>query len=273
VTDPTEQRLIETIGRAIDRYSTALMRFNYLVVNPRTDVFIGCGTFVRADRRFGILTAHHIVGELEAPCSLGLVLEGERTETRVISSDRFSVCELAISDPSEVGHDLAFIQLSDADAERIAATKCFVDLSTGRSKVLPKPLGLREGAWFIWGASADRNTIEWERDTPIIALHGLAGPGLASREYEEGELDYIDVEVHYGESYETPEDFRGYSGGGLWQVRIEGINTDSPTPTEYIYSGVIFYQSDVVDKKRWLHCHGRRSVYGYAYNRILSGCG
>ncbi len=72
--DPVEQRLGEEICQHIGWYSTALMRVNSRVVNPLTDVFIGCGTFVRIDNRYGILTAHHVVKEIEPPCRLGLIL-------------------------------------------------------------------------------------------------------------------------------------------------------------------------------------------------------
>jgi hypothetical protein len=61
---PNDQPLIEEIGQRIDWYSTALMRIDSQVVNPRTDVFIGSGTFVQVDGQFGILTAHHVAAQL-----------------------------------------------------------------------------------------------------------------------------------------------------------------------------------------------------------------
>ncbi|KAF0106192.1 MAG: hypothetical protein FD146_2781 [Anaerolineaceae bacterium] len=271
---PDEQRLIEEIGQRIDWYSTALMRVNSNVVNPLTDVFMGCGTFVRIDDRYGILTAHHVVKELIPPFRLGLILRLEQAQSFMIDSDHLTICELAVSDEEEVGHDLAFIEIYGPDVSTVKANKQFVNLSVERKTVLPSPLGLNQGAWFIWGAAAYRNTIEPpERGLkPIIGLHGLCGPGLAVKETQDSEHDYVDIQVNYGEGDETPRNFRGYSGGGLWQIRIEGIDTDSPTPTEWIYSGVIIHQSDVVDQKRVLTCHGRRSVYEYAYLRIQKRC-
>jgi len=268
--DTDEQRLIKEIGQRIDWYSTALMRVNSNVVYPLTDVFMGCGTFVRIEDRYGILTAHHVVKELIPPFRLGLILRLEEAQSFMIDSDHLTICELAVSDEEEVGHDLAFIELYGPDVGTVKANKQFVNLSLERETVLPNPLGLNQGAWFIWGAAAYRNTIEPpERGLePIIGLHGLCGPGLAVNETHDSEHDYVDIQVNYGEGYETPRTFRGYSGGGLWQIRIEGINTDSPTPTEWIYSGVIINQSDVVDDKRMLTCHGRRSVYEFAYSRI-----
>ncbi len=272
--DEQEQRLIAEIGRHIDWYSTALMRWNSQVVVPLRDLFIGCGTFVQVDGQFGILTAQHVVEELAPPCQLGLVLELEKSHQFWIDSNHFTVCEIAIPGETTKRPDLAFIGLHQPDVGTIKAYKQFVNLSSERNRVLPNPLHLNEGAWFIWGAAAYRNTIEPPESAlkTIIGLHGLCGPGLGTNETREAEHDYIDIEVKYGANYETPKNFQGYSGGGLWQVPIDGIGTDSPTPTDWIYSGVIFYQSDVVDQKRLLNCHGRRSVYEYAYNRIQNRC-
>jgi len=271
---PDEQRLIEEIGQRIDWYSTALMRINSQVVNPLTDVFIGCGTFVQIDGQFGILTAHHVAAKLTSPCQLGLILKPEQAHCFTIDSNHFTVCEVAIPDSVAERPDLAFIGLHPPDIGTIKAYKQFVNLSAERERVLPKPLGLKEGAWFIWGAAGYRNTIEPPEGAlkPIIGLHGLCGPGLAVNETIDSEHDYVDIQVNYGEGYETPKTFGGYSGGGIWQIRIEGIDTDSPTPTDWIYSGVIFYQSDVSDQKRVLNCHGRRSVYEYAYTKIRNRC-
>jgi hypothetical protein len=274
MTTSDDQHLIEEIGQRIDLYSTALMRINSQVVNPLTDVFIGCGTFVQIDGQFGILTAHHVAAELTPPCQLGLILKPETAHRFIIDSNHFTVCEVAIPDKVAERPDLAFIGLYPPDVGTIKIYKQFVNLSAERERVLPKPLGLGEGAWFIWGAAACRNTIEPPEGAlnPIIGLHGLCGPGLAVNETLNSEHDYVDIQVNYGEGYETPKTFRGYSGGGLWQIRIKGINTDSPTPTDWIYSGVIFYQSDVIDQKRILNCHGRRSVYEYAYTKIRNRC-
>lgn len=269
-----EQRLIEEIGQRIEWYSTPLMCINSQVVNPMTDVFIGCGTFVQIDGQFGILTAHHVAARLTSPCQLGLILKPELAHRFTIDSNHFTICEVAIPDRVVERPDLAFIGLYHPDVGTIKAYKQFVNLSVERERVLPKPLGLKEGAWFLWGAAGYRNTIEPQEGAlkPIIGLHGLCGLGLAVNETLDSEHDYIEIQVNYGEGYEPPKTFRGYSGGGLWQIQIEGIDTDSPTPIDWIYSGVIFYQSEVSNQKRVLSCHGRRSVYDYAYTKIRNQC-
>ena len=274
MTTHDEQRLIEEIGKRIDQYSTALIRIADDMVYPLTDLFEGCGTFVQIDGQFGILTAHHVATKLTSPCQLGLILKHEETQQFMIDSSNFIVCEVAIPDRGTERPDLAFIGISESDVYTISAHKQFINLSAERDVVLSNPLALNKGAWFIWGAAVERNTIEPPEGMieTILGLHGLCGPGLAVNEEVEPEHDYIDIQVEYREGYDTPKSFRGYSGGGIWQVLIEGINTNSPTPTDYIYSGVIFFQSDVIDQKRLLNCHGRRSVYGYAYNKIRNRC-
>jgi hypothetical protein len=219
MSDPVEQKLIEEIGQRIAWYSTALMRVNANVVYPLKDVFIGCGTFVQIDDRYGILTAHHVVKELIPPFRLGLILKLEQAESFMIDSDHLTIYELAVSDEDdqEAGHDLAFIELYQPDVGTIKATKHFLNLSLERNTVLPTPLRLDQGAWFIWGAAAERNTIEPSEHglKPIIGLHGLCGPGLAVNESQDSDFDYIQIQVNYGEGYETPRNLQGYSGGGL----------------------------------------------------------
>src|ERR1700690_613775 len=93
-----EQRLIEEIGQRIDRYSTALIRISDDVVNPLTDLFQGCGTFVQIEGQFGILTAQHVAAKFTPPCQLGLILMPEESHRFTIDSNNFTVCELAIPD-------------------------------------------------------------------------------------------------------------------------------------------------------------------------------
>lgn len=72
----------------------------------------------------------------------------------------------------------------------------------------------------------------------------------------------------YEEKSELPISFGGISGGGVWQVPLLKTKEGEIQAKEPIFSGVAFYQTAIVDKKRTIRCHGRRSVYESVYKAL-----
>jgi hypothetical protein len=96
----------------------------------------------------------------------------------------------------------------------------------------------------------------------------FCGFGGISNYSVSNEFDYFDFDVFYNERTQSPHSFGGVSGGGLWQVLIAQDENGQVLLKETILSGVAFYQSPLVDKKRIIKCHGRQSIYKQAYNVI-----
>lgn len=74
-------------------------------------------------------------------------------------------------------------------------------------------------------------------------------------------FDYLELRVHYNVGQDIPSTFGGLSGGGLWQAKLRKSAKGELCVEELIYSGVIFYESAILDEMRRLKCHGRVSVH------------
>ena len=80
--------------------------------------------------------------------------------------------------------------------------------------------------------------------------------------------EFFDYEAKYNENYEGPQSYKGYSGGGLWQLIIDKSKDGVFQIKERILSGVIFYQSPITGIIRSIKCHGRHSIYNVAIDHI-----
>ena len=101
------------------------------------------------------------------------------------------------------------------------------------------------------------------------SLHSaeLAELGRVDQEHRLESFDYLDFEVGYSGASGPPHDFRGFSGGGLWQVPV--IRTpDGLKVKELLFSGVAFYQHAPQENHRRIKCHGRRTIYDQAVQSI-----
>ncbi|MBI1894236.1 MAG: hypothetical protein HYS14_09015 [Candidatus Rokubacteria bacterium] len=102
----------------------------------------------------------------------------------------------------------------------------------------------------------------------VKAFRGACGTGWVEREYCREEFDYFEFEAGYGGADEPPQSFGGFSGAGLWQARLIRTPEGTLSAERPILSGVAFFQSPVVDGRRVITCHGRRSVYIHVVDAI-----
>ena len=81
---------------------------------------------------------------------------------------------------------------------------------------------------------------------------------------DQTKFDYLINNVLYNDLYEGPENYRGFSGGGLWQLLVKP-NGDKLEIADKLLSGVAFYESKKksIDGQitREITCHGRTSLY------------
>ena len=68
-------------------------------------------------------------------------------------------------------------------------------------------------------------------------------------------FDYWECLIDYSKENNLPESFGGMSGGGLWNVSIKNDSSLC-----YSLIGVTFFQSDPIDGKRNIRCHGFESI-------------
>ena len=97
---------------------------------------------------------------------------------------------------------------------------------------------------------------------------GLAGFSSIEFDNEGDGFDYYRIDATQEDDNHIISSFAGVSGGGLWQVIVRKSDTGAITWEDPLLQGVAFWQSDVVDGKRYLLCHGPRSVYLRLLERI-----
>jgi hypothetical protein len=243
--------------------------------NPAEVQLAGSGTLVSAGGVRAILTAAHVVSNLPDSGDVGLIapLRGGGYHAPVII-DMQHVQKILVakgSDDSQ-GPDLGLLILSSADWSLLPTGKTFFNLSRRRDKMMNDPHPPLRGIWVICGMVG-----EWTNNPPKGRLsehkkgfHGLCMPVVLTKERDQGDFDYLSVQVENNDTYEGPESFGGCSGGGLWRVLIyEGDNGALETG-ELLLSGVAFYQSWWEGGRNTIECHGRKSIYGKVIETLVS---
>lgn len=241
----------------------------------------GSGTLVSIDGKEGVLTASHVVRTLQRQEIAGIILSSNREgAVHQVLFKTGDCCEFSFGpppNPSNAGPDLSFLELPPSTTETLRAKKSFYNLTIRRDLILDESPPRHHGFWSVLGMAA-----EWTSDVPdpsgfgrVKAFHGkLIGPldGMAWR--SSGHFDYIDFEVLYDDGYGGPDDFGGYSGGGIWQFVIKSVEGVPKVAKRYLM-GSAFYQSGKTERDgkavRTVTCHGPESVYRMLIDGVQDG--
>ncbi len=236
-------------------------------------ILIGSGTLVDIKGNLGILTAQHVIDALPIDGNIGFIISEQlhkfSLDVRVLPVIRIGRGK----DPS-TGPDLGFINLPDMIIGSIKALKSFYNVGLKRDKILENPPENDLGVWCICGIP----DVETRHEGPskgfetVKGFLGFCGFGGVSKQSCRGDFDYFDFDVYYNERTQSPINFGGVSGGGLWQVIIARKPYGELIVKETILSGVAFYQTPLVENKRIIKCHGRKSVYNQVYRIVKSEC-
>jgi hypothetical protein len=230
----------------------------------------GSGTLITIDDVQGILTADHVISLLRSRQHVGLIFPSEihrdlhHIEFSMVDSRYFSLP--GRGEPS-VGPDLGIIIPPLQTMAALSARKSFYNLSKRRSAALSNAPPPDRGMWALSGFPND-----WTRDAPvdgnfarIKVFQGGLSVGIAPKQYELGNYDYLSFPALYNTKYEGPESYEGVSGGSLWQILVAHDGARWRT-TDFLLSGVAFFQSGKEDRKegtvREIVCHGRKTLYG-----------
>jgi hypothetical protein len=265
-------QLIEEISKDISDFVIGLVRLRDTPSGQDAELG-GSGTLVQIDETYGILTAHHVLSNLPKDGDIGLILAtrfGAQLHRYTIPSQVIRRVEIARGQIESEGPDLALLIIPAAEVELIKAFKSFYNLVSRRDEILVNPPDKNDGIWFISGFANELTTDEppehgYQR---VKSFYGMFGAGGVRSEYTDGLFDYFDFEVRYGGIDQPPESFGGFSGGGLWQVPLIRSKDGKLEAKDFLLSGVICYQSPMVENRRFIKCHGRRSVYKCAIDAI-----
>jgi hypothetical protein len=260
----------------VERLSAFTVGFVHLGPRNEDARLAGSGTLVACGAVRAILTADHVLNNLPRSGSFGLILpvasEGMRVHRTVIETNHVEVLRFAKTDRySSDGPDIGAIALSRSDSSSIEVNHVFYNLDKRRERVLAAPRAIAMGGWSICGFADEWTSgpIETPNVGRVKVFRAAVGVGVVTKERLTSRHDYLDFEAKYGEGDESPESFEGTSGGGLWQLELKR-NGDRFVVSDVLLSGVVFYQSPIVNRTRTLFCHGRRSIYEVTYEELCN---
>lgn len=263
--------VLEKSSRLIQKYTTGLIQVCSQRGVKENHTYIGSGTFVHAGNSWGILTAYHVAKEVNRDCDLGFLLSEGQEQKTVIPCSHLKVIDIGI--PNDPGHrpDLSFILIPSTYVGTIKSVKSFYNLEIDQIKFRETPPELIDGFWFLCGLPGEKMSIEKseiDSFSSVLTFQMECGATGPDREYSIDGFDYLDVVAEYISGNIVPVSYEGYSGGGLWQIPII-IDGNHIEARDYIFSGVAFYQTAIKNGRRLILCHGRKSVYGRAYDAII----
>ncbi|NPV20376.1 hypothetical protein [Bradyrhizobium aeschynomenes] len=253
-------------------YSVGFLKFGR-EGNHETATPMGTGTFVKLGKLYGILTAGHVLNELEPIETVGLVrfpsirpaLQNRRlnlAHTNRVVDWNGKECD---------GPDLAFVSIPEVDARDLEA-KGAIFYNLG----LPREFK----AWTEGHRMATCYALvgvvgEWTEDGAAALLSGkkidvggLFGSAKTVRPFEEDGKDLVEIEVSYETGPRVPKSYGGVSGGALWELHVELDPAGKVVAVNKKLHGVAFRQSG--DKKR-VTANGASLVDALVKNKIIPG--
>lgn len=256
--------LLETISADIADFTIGFIRLRNRDGAEDADA-AESGTLVTVGALHGILTAAHVLTKLPEHGKVGIVRfprAGSAPQKFAIDmshTERLLVgCNVSKAD----GPDLGFLRLSPNDVAILNATNVFFNLDRRREAAL---LDQAESSHFDGVAGViDEWTTELSPERGfgrIKSFRALFGVGLVIKKRESEGFDLLDFEVTYEEGSRSPYSFGGMSGGALWRVYATKNGEGALSITDKKVFGIAFYQSEIVDRKRIITCHGPMSVY------------
>ncbi len=228
----------------------------------------GSGSLVTVGSINGILTAAHVLKNLPDQGKVGLIrfsrMSPSFPQKPTINMEKAEKLAIAADDFGPEGPDLGFLRLSPNDVGTLKARNLFFNLGKRRESILgndqPDPPYFDGISGVI--AELTTNLPPEQRLARIKGFHALYGVGMVVREHESNGFDLFDFEVSYGPDIEAPDSYAGMSGGALWRVYCTEDDDGQLSVVDKKVYGVAFHQSQILDQKRIITCHGPRSVYG-----------
>jgi len=238
----------------------------------------GSGTLIEIDGNHAILSADHVLEPLVRKKEFGLIVPDRMGSgspqpiPAVVKTALTKKIQIGKRKVDGEGPDLAVLFLYDLGlVGSLKAKKSFHNLPRNREQILAKPHPINDGVWLLLGFAK-----EWKREVTApdrrlekyVEFNGKILEIGITKEYVLEEFDYLAIKTKYPLSPDTPASFKGYSGGGVWQVLFGEGENGEPVITDHVLSGVAFSQSLPVDGVRTVTCHGRQSIYRNAIDRV-----
>ena len=255
------ERIVEKIK---SRFAPFIVGFVIVTVVDRREKALsaGSGTLVHYKERYGILTASHVVEEINRHPEIVLVrfpLFGTKTQNLRMKTAGLKCLRLGELPFTERGPDLAFLELPGDTLDQLKANNTFLNLE---NRGLSDPLRKRYFHFFVVGVIAERTVLVETGNPQFAKFEASIEPGNCSQLWNSDERDYCDFEPGGNDpDYKFPRSYEGVSGGGLWRVFCSESKGVIDEIDSFDLLGVAFYQSEASESgKRTLRCHGPQSL-------------
>jgi hypothetical protein len=231
--------------------------------------FIGSGTLVEIHGGFHILTAAHVWNEAKEEDELCLALTSYPSGF-VIPIKAIAPREIWTRDTPEWGPDLALLDLPRPFVSTIAAYKSFLNLALHRSTLDAHPPAIEKGLWAVTGMVGEFSDVQRRVGADFGVIEGTAQVRAflspACDTHSRDGYDYIDPKANLNLPG-VPASFGGVSGGGLWQVGLSmGKSGEIQFDGRRYFRGIAFWESDPLDGRRVVRCHGPLSLFEKAWS-------
>jgi hypothetical protein len=254
-------------NQAIDRIASYSVGLTGIDLQDGNEVPIqsGSATLVDLDGRLCLISADHAIENIARRDRVGLLIDWRGGLRRcVFEGDALHFVRLPRGPTEDAGPDLGAILLppSGENIATLRAHKGFYNLGKRIERFDGNYLPLGDGVWIPCGVLGEGSVSLPPTETFATVTGHLAMMGISSAPIESVRdgFDYLDLEARMGDA-DVPRTFGGVSGGGLWQVQIARHREGGLEVHDVVFSGVLFYQSAVVDGRRRLRSHGRASVH------------
>lgn len=264
-----EEMLID-IRERIRFYSAVMLCYD----SDDMEVVPCSGTLCRIGNCCGIITARHVWDNPNPKGDRGIkhhkqlkICVGKGVydlETKWLSaiSPKTAVKKLGAAIP-----DIAFVQIpSELFPSFEAFNKIFYSIDNNIQRFGDELYNL-DGVWFTFGSPKERMNVEEAEAFSVIEAPSVIYSTDLSEKYEEGEWDYVSLNV-IAEEGKMPEDVRGMSGGGMWRAKFSMTEDLKEFNLHAVlFSGVNFCQTQF-GKEYQILGHGPISIYITLYSLV-----
>ena len=232
----------------------------------------GSGTLVSVENSHLILTADHVLDNLPDQGIIGLILPTRshaHLHRVVLDMAQTQKIRIARGEVASEGPDLGALLLPAPIVSTLQSIKGFYNLSKRQALYSSAP-NIDVGVWILCGMAHEftREALPERGYNRAKIFRGICGAGIVSNHRNINGFDYINFEISSKGMYGGPQSFEGFSGGGLWQLLTKQTKNREIVILDKILSGVAFYQSELIDRRRSIVCHSRNSVYGAVIDTI-----
>ncbi len=240
-------------------------------VGERGEPF-GSGTLISFDDLEGVLTAAHVLDEIEKCGEIGILeFPVRRDQMQRLRVDFTHLDHIRIGNApyDERGPDLAFLKLPASTATALKANSSFVNFERQASMAFAAPPSGMGQLDSVVGVIENWRRDQIAQKTVIITpIESLLNVGTAREIASTDGYDRLQFEPLKSQDFTPPQSYGGTSGGGLWRS-FRKKNLDGSVHFDQLrLLGVAFFETEEVEGQRHIICHGPRSIYRLLADKI-----